>query len=503
MIADMDLGTALARTLQRGGVDTVFGIPGVHTLEYYRGFAATGLRTILARHEGGAAFMADGYARAIGRPAACCVITGPGLTNAATGIGQARSDSVPMVVLTSVTPDATLGTGRLHELPRQAAILEQVCKAAHHAQSPEAALHAAAALAAESLAGRPRPVGLQVPTDVLRGVVPEPLAVAPAPAPPPPAPTAARVADVAARLAAARRPVLIVGGGTVRAVDDVRALVARLAIPVLTTTAGIGVVPDGDPHLAGALLSRPEAHAWLAERDLVILLGTELSETDTVVPLELAGHVVRIDVDGAEPIDAGAFARALSASPTRDHSADVAALRAAATAPRSDAEREQAAIIGLLPRGARVYADMTQLAYTGCWAFTSDAPGRYLFPAGFGALGYAVPAAIGGAVADPDARTIALVGDGGLLYTSSELMTATEYDLALTVVLWDNSALGQIHDDMVASGIPPIDVEQRNPDFALLARAHGFAYTDDPGALASPPARRTLVHLRPRRGAAR
>jgi 5-guanidino-2-oxopentanoate decarboxylase len=501
MMLDMRTGHAIAEALQRSGIDTVFGIPGVHTLELYRGFAAAGLRTVLARHEGGAAFMADGYARATGRPACCCVITGPGLTNATTGIGQARSDSVPMVVVTSTTPDATLGTGRLHELPRQLAILEQVCKTAHHATSPESAVAAAESLAAESLSGRPRPVGLQVPTDVLRADVAAPSPSARPPVAAAPTVSAAFVDDVVARLAAAERPVLIVGGGAVRAVEDVRALVARLAIPVLTTTAGIGVVPHGDPHLLGALLARPEAQAWLAERDLVILLGTELSETDSVVPLDLPGDTIDINIDAG--LDVAGFARALPAVASRDHTADVARLRAAATTPRSGAERELADIINLLPRDARVYADMTQLAYTGCWAFTSDAPGRYRFPAGFGALGYAVPAAVGGAIGDPDMRTIALVGDGGLLYTSSELMTATEYDLDLTVLLWDNSALGQIRDDMVASGIPPIDVEPRNPDFRLLAQAHGFTYTNDAGALASPPARRTLVHLRPRRGAAR
>ncbi|MBS1887875.1 MAG: decarboxylase [Actinobacteria bacterium] len=533
----MKTGEALARTLRDHGIRVVYGIPGVHTLEYYRGFAAAGIRTVAARHEGGAAFMADGHARASGEPAACCVITGPGLTNASTGIGQARSDSVPMVVLASTTPatSAGRGWGLLHELQRQLDVLAQVTKAARHADDPRDAVLSLRALLGELGEGRPRPVGLEVPTDVLRAVLADDaldgLAEVPAAAPAPD-PPAVEVEAVLGRLREARRPVLVLGGGTRWSPAGQTALAERFGLPVLTTTAGIGVVPAGHELLAGALLSRPAAHAWLAERDLVLLLGTELSETDTVTPVELGGPVVHVDIDdevlrgpyGADVAvraDAGAFARALLAAAgpedgpgagaaARDRGeavAEVAALRPAAARPLGDGEAELIAIVDTIrasiPPAARVFADMTQLAYVGCWRFTADRPGRFLFPAGFGSLGYAVPAAIGGAVADPSARSYAVVGDGGLLYTASELMTATELDLELTVILWDNDALGQIREDMVAAGIPPTSVDLQNPDFDLLARSHGFTYRrpeDLAGLsdlLAAPPARRTFVHLRP------
>jgi 5-guanidino-2-oxopentanoate decarboxylase len=531
MLTSMSVGRALAVTLQESSIDTVFGIPGVHTLEYYRGFAETGIRTVLARHEGGAAFMADGYARACGRPAACCVITGPGLTNAATGIGQARSDSIPMVVLTSTTAAPTIGRewGLLHELPGQIDVLAQVTKRAHHAEDGRSAVLALHQLIGEATSGRPRPVGLQVPTDVLRSALPDSALDGLRPsqrAITSRSPSEAQIDRVLQSLRAATHPVLILGGGSARACTEVRELVDRIGIPVLTTTAGIGVVPEGHPLLAGALLSRRAAHEWLADRDLVLLLGTELSETDTAVPnLVLGGSVIHVDIDDAAlagphcadlaiASDAREFAAALVSAlgsgeeSHRDSARTVADLRARAMTPVGETEAELVTMIDALraglPADAHVFADMTQLAYTGCWRFTADRPGRFLFPSGFGSLGYAVPAAIGGALADPSVRTCAVAGDGGLMYTGSELMTATELGLDLTVVVWDNAALGQIRDDMIGAGIPPISVNPQMPDLELLAQAHGFTYARAGDAaqlgelVAEPPAGRTVVHVSPR-----
>lgn len=583
----MRCGRAIAEVLAREGVDVVFGIPGVHTLEYYRGFAEAGTRTVLARHEGGAAFMADGYARAAGRPAACCVITGPGVTNAATGIGQARSDSVPMVVLASVTPSASLGAGHglLHELPEQLAILRQVADPARRGATPLGAAQALRDVIGELRSGRLRPVAVEIPTDVLAGSLDADDAGAlfgnvQAAGAPLPAPRPDQVAVVLRLLREAQAPALLVGGGAVGDAEAVVALAERLALPVVTTVAGKGIVPEGHPLLAGALLSRRAGRDWLAARDALLVLGSELSETDTAVArLDLPATLVRVDADpvvlaGPSPAtvaahaDAGAFARALSATAgggdaasapaatggdmqaaTGDRGAaggdmqaaggdrgaagggrqaadrepapagsdshaalrasreaDVAALREEAMAPSGAVERALVPVLDALADrlgpDARVYADMTQAAYVGCWRWPASAPRRFLFPAGFGSLGYALPAAIGGAVADPAARTVALAGDSGFQYTMQELMTATELDLALTVVLWDNDALGQIRDDMVAGGIEPTSVIQRNPDFELLARASGFAYArpetlaEVQAVAAQPPAPRTLLHLR-------
>src|SRR5882724_6235146 len=207
-------GQAAIALLERYGVDTVFGIPGVHTLELYRGLADSKIRHIAVRHEQGAGFMADGYARVSGRPAVCLLITGPGLTNAATAIGQAYSDSVPMLVLSSVNArdDLGKGRGRLHEITSQQATMAPLTAFSRTIATP-AALAPAFADAFDAFAAtRPRPVHLEVPLDVLV----EPAAPAAATkrrAPPTPDP--AGIAAAARLIAAATRPLVIAGGGTV------------------------------------------------------------------------------------------------------------------------------------------------------------------------------------------------------------------------------------------------------------------------------------------------
>jgi acetolactate synthase-1/2/3 large subunit len=162
-------GEVLAQLLEAYGIDTVFGIPGVHTVELYRGLPATRIRHVTPRHEQGAGFMADGYARVSGRPAACFIITGPGMTNILTAMGQAYADSVPMLVISSVNRTAHLGMGqgRLHELPSQRQMAAGVTAFSHtllhEDQLPEVLARAFAVFAS----ARPRPVHIEIPIDVI------------------------------------------------------------------------------------------------------------------------------------------------------------------------------------------------------------------------------------------------------------------------------------------------------------------------------------------------
>ena len=522
----MRTGAAVMATLREYGADTVFGIPGVHTLEYFRGLSEqgphvvpggvggrppTGMRIVLPRHEQGAAFMADGYARATGRPAVCCVISGPGLTNAATGIGQAYADSVPMFVLASVTASHTLGRGRgqLHECKEQRLIAEPITGLALRAESvaelPELLARAWGALTS----GRPRPVYLEVPIDVLAEEVGDGWRPVP-PIRPAVEPPSAEALDEAARLlAGAERPAVLVGGGAGGASEQVRELLRRVPAVLLSTVAGKGIVPDDDPLCAGQALKRVAVREWLADRDVVLAVGTELASTDiTADVLPLKGRLVRIDVDPAHlPGDypdalclqadaAWALDRILERLPAKDDDgararAEARELRelAAAAAPsyRGWHTRVLDAVFAGIPDDARVYSDMTQLAYTGTQVVPMRAPRRWLHPSGFGTLGYAVPAAVGAAVADPDVPAVAIVGDGGLLYTAQEIVTAAELGLPLVVVLWNNEALGQIRDDMVARGIEPVAVTPAPPDFSGLAAAMGAA-VEAPARLADVPA---------------
>ena len=496
----MNCGEAIVALLEESGFEIAFGIPGVHTLELYRGLAASGIRPVLVRHEQGASFAADGYARATGKPALCCLITGPGLTNAATGIGQAYSDSVPMLVLASVNQSSTLGKGYgdLHELTDQLALARVLTGSAQSvhsaADAPAAVAHARALLASE----RPRPAYIEIPIDVLEHEVGERwLATTP---PSRPVADAAAVERAANALGASQRPVVIVGGGAVDAADAVRALVAKLAAPVLSTTAGKGVVGESDPLCAGALLALPEGQAFLAGRDCVLVLGSELAETDCYIDhLDLPESIIRVDLDPAKLADAypstvpvlgevGAFAAAVTPliAQRPPDAAQVAALRASVEAARSDLTQQHVRVLVAIRQGlpvdGRVYSDMTQIAYTAVDALRFDHPRRFLHPTGFGTLGYALPAAIGGLLGDPGTPTVALIGDAGLLFTVSELATAVQLELPLVILLWNNDALGQIRDDMVSRSIPVTSVLPRNPDYEMLVRSFGAEF-ERPGSL--------------------
>ena len=495
MPGNLSCGAAIAGLLEACGVDTVFGIPGVHTLELYKGLAGSSMRHVLVRHEQGAGFMADGYARSSGRPGVCFVITGPGVTNIATAVGQAMSDSVPMLVLSSVNArdDLGKGRGRLHEIADQRAVTEPITAASHLAVEPEDVVDFIQQAFESFASARPRPVHLSVPLDVLAGPAGgkwQAGAMAPRPTP-----DDSGVNAVRDLLAGAHRPAFLLGGG---AVDVAQAGIVRLAeatgAAVVSTTAGKGIFPESHPLSLGATLSRVPAQAFLAEADLVVVVGSELSETDswTDDPLQLGGTVVRVDIAeaqltvNAEPAlairsDAAAFIHALgdpgSSLPKDRQMVRISAVRQEISAGRDQLARKHVrvldAIRAVLPVDGFVATDMTQIAYTGNTAFPVDRPRCWLHPVGFGTLGYALPAAIGAKLADPQRPGIALAGDYGFQFTLPELGTAAELALTLPVILWNNDGLGQIRDGMVAGGIPEIGVTARNPDFRALAKAYG------------------------------
>ncbi len=497
MDTNQTCGRAVISLLEAYGVDTVFGMPGVHTLELYKGLAASRIRHVLVRHEQGAGFMADGYARASGRPGVCVLITGPGVTNAATAIGEAYSDSVPMLVLSSVngTADLGMGRGRLHEITSQEA-----------ATAPLTAF-SATALAASEVPGlvaraftvfssaRPRPVHISLPLDVL--VEPADFAVAARTPPPPPTPPAAAVEEAAGLLGAAKRPVVIAGGGCVACPGPLDRFARALGAPVVLTNASKGVLAETHPLCLGATLSLAPVQELVASADAVVAVGTELSETDSWVErLAMSGDLIRIDID-AESMqrdyparvaligDAGDALTALEAvlasaadgAPAEGRPAALERVRKRCADAMSPLSRTHMRILdrlrGALPEDAIVVTDMTQIAYTGNTHYPSEIPRTWFHPNGYGTLGYGLPAAIGARLGAPDRAVVALVGDGGLLFTIQELATAAELGLPLVVVLWNNDGLGQIRDDMIAKGIPEIGVNPRNPDYQLLARAFG------------------------------
>jgi len=491
-------GQALVRLLANYGVDTVFGIPGVHTLELYRGLPGSGIRHVLTRHEQGASFMADGYARVSGKPGVCFVITGPGVTNAATGIGQAYADSIPMLVISSVNHSASLGKGwgSLHECQDQRAMTAPITAFSAVALTAEDLPELIARAYAVFDSERPRPVHISVPLDVLAAPIARDWSneVVRRPGRGPASATA--LDEAVARLNAAKRPMIIAGGGALNATAELKDISTRLAAPLFTSVAGKGLLPPDAPLHAGSSLCVELGWNLIAEADVVLAVGTEMADTDFWRErLPLNGELLRIDIDPRKFNDFYPCAVALHGdaqqtlsgllerlpSEVRDASAavaSVAALREAVKAGHGPLQSIHQSILDRiaaeLPDNAFISTDMTQLAYTGNYAFDSAATRSWLHPTGYGTLGYGLPAGIGAKFGAPQRPGLVLVGDGGFLYTAQELATAVEeLDSPLVVLLWNNDALGQIRDDMLGLDIEPIGVLPRNPDFAALARAFG------------------------------
>ncbi len=521
MSATSTVGRYVVELLAANGIDVVFGIPGVHTLELYRGLALTGMRHVLVRHEQNAGFAADGYARVTGRPAAAFVISGPGMTNVLTAVAQAYSDSVPMIVVASAPVRASLGKrwGVLHEVPDQLALGAGVAGLARTAFSAEDVRDHLRAMFASFHTGRPRPAYLQIPLDLLAeptDLKPERFACPNAR----PLPPQEAIDRAASALATARRPLIIAGGGAREAADSLLRLVEALDGYFASTTAGKGLLPENHPANLGASLPFRETQEVVASADVIVAVGTELSETDfyTSTRLPMSGRLIRIDLDpaklsdhyGAEiPVwgDARASLEAVAASvkkrggwrteagPAAKHRARI---EQSLNTPARARLRALSAIREGVPAEGVVFSDQTQIAYLGNYAYAVDRPGSWFHPCGYGALGFALPAAIGAKIAQPERPIVALAGDFGLQFTLQELMTAVELELSLPVVVWNNAALGQIRDDMQSAGIPPIGVVALNPDFIAVARAFGAKGTSAAGPSALAEAiRRALGHKGP------
>jgi len=491
------IGEALITLLEAHGVDTVFGIPGVHTVELYRGLARSKIRHVTPRHEQGAGFMADGYARAGGRPGVAFVITGPGLTNTITAMGQARADSVPMLVISGVNATDTLGKGLgfLHELPDQRGMMEKVAlfseRVTEAGQLPGALARAFAVFSSS----RPGPVHIEIPTDVMVKSADGIAAVLSNATPP--APELAAITEAAKLIKAARRPLILAGGGARKADAALRRLAEMLGAPVVETANARGLL-HGHPLCVPASPSLKAVRALMADADLVIAAGTEFGPTDYdgygdggfVLPKNLiridigADQIARrpvtvgIQADCAEGIEALLVAIGPGHAAASDGEARAAAARDAALAelkPEYLAQvRAVEAIRDALP-GAVIVGDSTQPIYAANLYYDHDRPGGWFNAAtGFGALGYGPPAAIGAALAVPDAPVVCLTGDGGFQFTLPEIGAALDAEAPVIFVVWNNRGYREIETSMLDVGVEPVGVSPMPPDFCKLAEAYGI-----------------------------
>jgi acetolactate synthase-1/2/3 large subunit len=496
--ARLNCGAVIVDSLSRHGVDVVFGIPATHTLAIYDHLARSPIRHVTPRHEQGAGYAADAYARVTGRPGVCLVTTGPALINIATAAATAYHDSVPVLVISPGMPTYVQGrdTGFLHEVKNQSAALDNIVAWSWRVESLEEVGRAIAAAFEHFAVHRPRPVHIEIPLDILNAAA----VVAPPPVyrPGPPGSLDRGQIDKAARgLRTARAPALLVGGGAVDAVDAVVALAERLDAVVVTTCNGKGVVPESHPLTLGAALRLAPARSLLSESDVVLAIGTEIAESDLWVErLEFHGELVRVDIDeqqlqknaassapvlgearavlpalldalgpGPQPVAVAGVGRAAA---VRDV---LLAAREVDGAPFAELHRQ---LREVLADDAVVTGDSAQVSYFGTvHYFPMSRPRQFLYPVGFATLGYGLPAAIGAKVAFPDREVVCIMGDGGVMFTLSEFATAVENRLALPIVIFSNGGYKMIKDEMLARGSEPLGVDLRAPDFPALARAFG------------------------------
>ncbi|MGH2533737.1 MAG: thiamine pyrophosphate-binding protein [Thermomicrobiales bacterium] len=487
-------------TLEANGVEIVFGIPGVHTLALYDALGRSRIRHVLARHEQGAGFMADGYARASGRPGVALVITGPGVTNVATAVGEAYTDSSPIFVLSSNVhrPWVDGMRGSLHDLKDQLAVMRAVTQWNTRIDRADDVPGAVSYGFARLTTGRPMPVHVEIPVDVLdepaieihipepardRRVLPDPVLLR----------------QAADRLSESTRTVIYCGGGAVQAAAGahVLALAERLGAPVVTSIMGKGSVPEDHPLVLGNLWSPGNSvDCLMQEANCLLVIGSKLgAQATSDFQMRFPREMIRIDVDpreltlnarptlgilGDAALAIEGIASLLAGDNVRRSGSSIetiAEVRQSAQADAFGADRRHYvdALRRALPRDGIAAFDMTMMSYVACGLFPVYEPRTFMFPSGFGTLGFSLPVAIGAKVARPETAVACIVGDGGFQFTMAELATAIQFRLGIPIVIFNDSAYSAVKEAQVRErGGRAMAVDLVNPDYVELARAYGI-----------------------------
>jgi acetolactate synthase-1/2/3 large subunit len=488
------VGMYLVRLLEAYGIEVVFGIPGVHTVELYRGLEQTTLRHVTPRHEQGAGFMADGYARATGRPAACFIITGPGMTNIATAMAQAYSDSVPMLVVSAVNAFGDLGSGEgwLHELKDQRQLVQGVCEFSHTITCPTELNTVIARAFSVFSSARPRPVHIELPLNIITASAQSLPAVKAVALPQRAEASSDQIAQAQQWINASQSPVILLGGGAKDALSA--SLLAEITdAPAIMTVNGRGLLPAKHPLSVPCSPDVASVRELIETSDLVIAIGTELGPTEYDVfgtgMAKFNRRSIRIDIDSQQlmrsrfadlPIvsDAGkAISKLLQGLQQRNCSGAERAAKARAHVHDGLGEGYRTmrgmleTVRDTLP-GVVIVGDSTQPVYAGCVDYAAEAPRTWFCSAtGFGTLGYGMPAAIGAKIGVEDRPVVCVTGDGGFQFSLQELACARESGAPVIVVLWNNRGHGEIKSYMLEKGIKPIGVDLFTPDFQLMAKA--------------------------------
>ncbi len=477
--------------LRAVGVDTLFCLPGVQNDDFFDALVdARDIRPVVTRHEQGAAYMALGAAQVTGRPAALCVVPGPGMLNAAAGLTSAYWGNARVLALIGAVPSVWRGrsTGILHDLPDPAAVLRQLTKHTGYIGGSVDAAGVWQQAVDELVSGTPRPVAVEVPVDVWSqpadGVLDAPRAAMP--------PIDGGQIEEAARvLGRAQRPLIMVGGGAQDASEPVRELAEMLEAPVFARYMGLGVLD-----------TRHRLHAYLTmgrdlwpSSDVVVGIGTRMEFPNVEWGVGDDQQIVQINVDpdeldryGTGTVgvhgDAGEACRLLIDALGRhnrrrqDRTGELAELRTrhferiARLEPQLSYLR---AIRSVMPDDGIIVEDVTQIAFVAHIAYEHRRPRTYLATGGAGTLGAGVAHGIGAAAATRDRAQLTIVGDGGMLFTATELATAVQHGIDTTVLLFDNGAYGNVQrlqrqrfgpDRTIASTL-------RNPDWIAFGESFG------------------------------
>lgn len=499
-MAVMSGGEVLARSLVQEGVEVVFGLPGVQLMgaldAFYRYQGE--VRWITVRNEQSATYMAYGYARTTGRLGVAMVVPGPGALNAAAGLGTAYAASTPVLLLSGQVGTGDLGRhrGALHEVGEQMDVFRPITKACSRVlrvRDIPATLHSSVCVARS---GRPRPVEMEVPWDVLDAEAEvEPLKPGPISQP---ELDVAGVRAAARRISAARHLVIWAGGGVVTADGsaELTALAHRLNAPVVTTQQGKGAIAEDDPLSVGVFYTNfgPARHI-LPQADVVLAVGSRLLlPQGTPWALRDDQGLVQIDVDPEEvgrnqPVQLGVVGdarRALAAlldevgdgGKSAWHLQELEEVRARVRREVEAVAPTQLAIIDALRRelapDAVVVQGVTNVAYWANVAFPVLRPRSYVTSSYFASLGYSFPAALGAKVGNPQRQVVALCGDGGFMYGVPELATAVQENINVVALVFVDNALGASrHDQQRRFGSRFLGTRLHNPSFARLAEEFG------------------------------
>ena len=494
-MARMSCAEAIAASLMRHGVNTVFGLPGAQIYDLFDALArcGTALRVITPRHEQTCGYMALGYSKASGRPGVYAVVPGPGMLNTTAALITAYGCNAPVLCLTGQVPSAFLGRGRghLHELPDQLATMRLLTKWADRIERPADAPARINEAFRQMLSGRNGPAAIEVPWDCFAATAD---VVIPDPAPPAPAPAAdpELIENAARLLMQARAPMIEVGGGAIDAGDAIVELAELLGAPVMSFRSGRGIVSDD--HDLGVTVA--SGYKLWPETDVLIGIGTRLEVTSWRWSWRPPGlKTIRIDIDPAEmrrvPCEVGivadakdgaasltaAIRRLGAAKPGRRvqvHAAkQIAAKEIEAVQPQMAYLK---AIRSALPRDGIVVDEISLVGFTSWFGFPVYQPRTFISSGYQGTLGAGFPMALGVKIAKPDKPVVALTGDGGFMFGVQDLATAVQFGIGVITIVFNNNAFGNVRrDQQTLFDGRLVGADLINPDFMKLAEAFSVA----------------------------